>query len=279
MLFVEQPSPPKVTIAPDYTFKDAAGYFREDRFDKLTQSLCDTQSWKEFKNVGASSFSEGMFLAKDDVLEGKALRLWIDYGDRLPAIVTLLDHMPVTLQMRGHPNKACTCICAPLKEKYRSSSCKILIPFVKFCCQGMVVGDDDDEGDANTDKDWVTDRRKRWNTEYMGYNIEQIGERVDDMVTYQVLMTFERKELEDLLAEMPWTHAHFPFPSEVAWLLELALWKFKIAQDTADSFPVNRLTCRVNCGADIVIPNVLRFIDRIEQGRRASGFQRGVSLI
>ena len=56
----------------------------------------------------------------------------------------------------------------------------------------------------------------------------------------------------------------YPQLKEAAFLLELVLWKFKIDEsgvrqsgaDTADK----KGQCRINCGADIIIPNVLPYL-------------------
>eukprot|EP00980_Cylindrotheca_fusiformis_P027311 scaffold19863_cov136-Cylindrotheca_fusiformis.AAC.1 len=49
---------------------------------------------------------------------------------------------------------------------------------------------------------------------------------------------------------------------EIISIVELYLWKAKIADVSGKEQTVNREFCRVNCGASIVIPHVLSFLDK-----------------
>ena len=48
--------------------------------------------------------------------------------------------------------------------------------------------------------------------------------------------------------------------NEAAFLLELALWKSKIDESLENDNVDTREGCRVNCGAVIIIPNVLPYL-------------------
>ena len=50
-----------------------------------------------------------------------------------------------------------------------------------------------------------------------------------------------------------------------AFLLELALWKSKV-DELDDVIPGMKEQCRVTCGADIIIPNVLPYLIAKEEG-------------
>jgi len=52
------------------------------------------------------------------------------------------------------------------------------------------------------------------------------------------------------------------FLTDASSLLELALWKVKVSErgDTESMSADEKVQCRANCGANIVIPNVLQFI-------------------
>ena len=63
----------------------------------------------------------------------------------------------------------------------------------------------------------------------------------------------------------------YPKLRSVAFLLELALWKSKVDESVENGTVGVREQCRINCGADIIIPNVLPFLIFIEGGSTDSG--------
>ena len=61
---------------------------------------------------------------------------------------------------------------------------------------------------------------------------------------------------------------YYELAKDATYLLELALWKSKIDQSMQninndqmedDAADLLREQCRINCGADIIIPNVLSY--------------------
>ena len=64
-------------------------------------------------------------------------------------------------------------------------------------------------------------------------------------IIHSKLVSYERKYIE---------------LNEVTPLLELALWKRKIDESANIGDADTRGQCRVNCGADVIIPNVLPFL-------------------
>jgi hypothetical protein len=62
---------------------------------------------------------------------------------------------------------------------------------------------------------------------------------------------------------------------EILSLLESSLWEWKIKElefqhgyESGDSVSIERNACRVGCGAEIVIANVLLFLGKVEKGHR-----------
>jgi hypothetical protein len=52
---------------------------------------------------------------------------------------------------------------------------------------------------------------------------------------------------------------------EAISVVELALWKVKLISSGGE---IDREICRIQCGADIIVPNILPFVDTIGECAR-----------
>mmetsp|Transcript_27638 Transcript_27638/g.50346 ORF Transcript_27638/g.50346 Transcript_27638/m.50346 type:complete len:187 (+) Transcript_27638:256-816(+) len=82
--------------------------------------------------------------------------------------------------------------------------------------------------------------------------------------------------LDALHSQLVCYERHYRPLNEASFLLELALWKWKIDElpiiasdiegecDLADDAALTRRQCRMNCGAHSIIPNVLMFLIKLD---------------
>ena len=91
-------------------------------------------------------------------------------------------------------------------------------------------------------------------------DIQLSVERISSTASSKLAALFDtiRSKLETYERE-------YPQLMEGAFLLELALWKSKIDQLEDGTAGNARGECRINCGADITIPNVLPYLIAIHQ--------------